>query len=454
MGRRVLFDVSGLVQWYSYLSKPSGIQRVTESVLGIPELAFHPDVSFVARAIGSDTFYVVDPGIITGLVTSSTRQGSIARLRGIFAQSMRMSHPSRLLKELRAIHLPYVALGLSFTDRIWEGYCAKRWPARTSPLRAIDPTEKCAALVGLGDFWCHRDHVRALIELKDRSRSTLIHLVHDLIAAHSPQWTHPHYGREFLDQFSRLAPDVDQWLVTSKYVAGQLSEYLAQRDLPARPIEIISMGWPQVTPHYANGVLQEDAILQKHGLRRGRYILHVGTIEPRKNLGALFDALTRLLSVAEPDKLRCVLVGRDGWRSETVHQRLKSDAHLRDMVTWLKAASDEELTALYRGARFTVVPSFDEGWGLAVQESLAHGTPCIASPVGGIPEAGLDLVEYVRCDDSNEFSNAIRSYATDDEILARARKKISRRLVSPPRLPSWRDTAATIARLSGLTLMN
>ncbi len=452
MGRRVLFDVSGLVQWYSYLSKPSGIQRVTESVLGVPELAFHPDVSFVARAIGSDIFYVVDPGIITGLVTSHARQSSIARLRGIFAQSMRMSHPSRLLKELRAIHLPYVALGLSFTDRIWEGYCAERWPARTSPLRAIDPTEKYAALVGLGDFWCHRDHVRALIELKDRGRSTLIHLVHDLIAAHSPQWTHPHYGREFLDQFSRLAPDVDQWLVTSKYVASQLSDYLGQRVLPARPIEIISMGWPQAMPHYGNDLLQDDATLQKHGLRRGRYILHVGTVEPRKNLGALFDALTPLLSVAEHSRLRCVLVGRDGWRSETVHQRLKSDVRLRDMVTWLKAANDDELAALYRGARFTVVPSFDEGWGLAVQESLAHGTPCIASPVGGIPEAGLDLAEYVRSDDANAFTNAIRTYATDDEVLGCARQKIVRRLTSPPRLPSWGDAAEMIARLSGLTL--
>jgi glycosyltransferase involved in cell wall biosynthesis len=122
------------------------------------------------------------------------------------------------------------------------------------------------------------------------------------------------------------------------------------------------------------------------------------------------------------------------------------------MVTWLKAANDDELAALYRGARFTVVPSFDEGWGLAVQESLAHGTPCIASPVGGIPEAGLDLAEYVRSDDANAFTNAIRTYATDDEVLGCARQKIVRRLTSPPRLPSWGDTAEMIARLSGLTL--
>src|SRR5216683_3307778 len=107
MGSRVLFDVSGLVQWYAYLSNPSGIQRVTENVLGLPALAFHPSVTFVDRAIGSDTFYIVDPSIITGLGTSTTRRRSIARLRGIFGQSMRMSHPSRLVREMRGIHLPY-----------------------------------------------------------------------------------------------------------------------------------------------------------------------------------------------------------------------------------------------------------------------------------------------------------------------------------------------------------
>jgi glycosyltransferase involved in cell wall biosynthesis len=363
-----------------------------------------------------------------------------------------MSHPSRLLREMRAIHLPYVALGLSFTNPVWQGYWAGRWPAKAPPLRPINPAEKCSALIGLGDFWCHRDHARALVELKDRSRSALIHLVHDLIAAYSPQWTHPHYGREFLDQFSSMAPNVDQWLVTSRYVANQLSDYLGRRALPARPIEIISMGWPQAVSHNANDLLGDDAILQKHDLKRGRYLLHVGTVEPRKNLGALFDALTNLLSVTEGEGLRCVLVGRDGWRSDAVRQRLKSDARLRDKVKWLKDANDTELTALYRGARFTVVPSFDEGWGLAVQESLAHGTPCIASPVGGILEAGLGLVEYVRCDNVNELTAAIRRYATDYEVLERARERIRRRLAGPPRLPSWHDTAQTIARLSGLTL--
>jgi glycosyltransferase involved in cell wall biosynthesis len=111
--------------------------------------------------------------------------------------------------------------------------------------------------------------------------------------------------------------------------------------------------------------------------------------------------------------------------------------------------SDEERSALYRGARFTVIPSFDERWGLAVQESLAHGTPCIASPVGGIPEAGLDLVNYVTCSDVNELADAIGNYA-DEGLLECARKKIRNRLANPAKLPTWQDAVETIARIARL----
>ena len=136
-GGRVLFDVSGLVQWYAYLTQPSGVQRVSERILGVPALAFHPDVRFIARAIGSDAFYVVAPAVVAGLTIADRRHESIARLRRLFGQSMRLSHPARLVREMRAIHLPYLALGWTFTDPVWEGWCAGRWPARSPAPRLL-----------------------------------------------------------------------------------------------------------------------------------------------------------------------------------------------------------------------------------------------------------------------------------------------------------------------------
>lgn len=442
--RRALFDVSGLVQWYAYLSNPSGIQRVMESILSQTALLRNPAVTLVSRAIGSDTFYIIEPDIIAGLVTRTTRRASIARLRGLFAESMRFAEPVRLLREMHSIHVPYIALGFSFTERFWESRCAGRWAARAPKLRTIAPGDTYDALVGLGDFWCHGGHVPALIALKRRSGARLIHLVHDLIAAVNPQWTHPHYGQQFLDQFSGLAPAVDHWLVTSTYVGGQLAGYLDQQGLPGRPIDTMPMGWPDLPP-----VQDDSGVLARHGLQRRRYLLHVGTVEPRKNLDGLFDALTLLRSEPAVDALPCVLVGRDGWRSETIRQRLKGNPWLAGRVKWIQDAPDGDLGALYRNARFTVVPSLDEGWGLAVQESLAHGTPCIASRVGGIPEAGLDLVDYVESGDTDGLADALRALARDDDAVERARTKITIGLGAKP-LPTWSDAAGKLSRLLGV----
>ena len=442
--RRVLFDVSGLVQWYAYLSNPSGIQRVMESILSQPALLRNPSVTLVSRAIGSDTFYIVEPDIIAGLTTRETRRASIARLRGLFAESMRLAKPARLLREMHSIHVPYIALGFSFTERFWESRCAGHWVARPSRLQTIAPNDACDAVVGLGDFWCHGGHVPALIALKHRTGAKLTHLVHDLIAAVNPQWTHPHYGKQFLDQFDRLAPAVDHWLVTSSYVGGQLANYLDRQKLPRPQIDTIPMGWPTPLP-----AQDDDGVLAKYGLERQRFLLHVGTVEPRKNLDGLFDALTRLRSEPAVDSLPCVLVGRDGWRSETIRQRLKDDPWLSGRVKWIKNAPDSDLAVLYRNARFTVVPSFDEGWGLAVQESLAHRTPCIASRAGGIPEAGLDLVDYVESGNTDALAATIRTLAADGNALEQARARLTNGLGSRP-LPDWSDTANGLARLLGI----
>ena len=111
---RILFDVSGLVQWYAYLRNPSGIQRVMENILGQEALSGRRRVTFAARALGSGTFYAIEPRLVADLLTTNRRR-AIARLRGLFGASMRLGDPSRVLREMLSIHLPYISLGLSFT---------------------------------------------------------------------------------------------------------------------------------------------------------------------------------------------------------------------------------------------------------------------------------------------------------------------------------------------------
>jgi glycosyltransferase involved in cell wall biosynthesis len=106
------------------------------------------------------------------------------------------------------------------------------------------------------------------------------------------------------------------------------------------------------------------------GLREdGDYVLAVGTIEPRKNLGRLAEA-TRRLGV----ELR--VVGARGW----------GHVELGDGVRRLGRVSDDELARLYRGARCFAYPSLYEGFGIPILEAMASGTPVVTSRGGATEE--------------------------------------------------------------------
>jgi glycosyltransferase involved in cell wall biosynthesis len=224
-----------------------------------------------------------------------------------------------------------------------------------------------------------------------------------------------------------LAPHVDRWLATSRFVAEELAKFLAPKKAP---IDLVPMGADLAAP-------EDPAALRRRGLVAKSYILHVGTLEPRKNLLALLDAVERV-----PEAWPLVLVGRDGWRSQEIHSRLRRVG--KGVARWIRDAGDGELTSLYRGASFTVVPSFGEGWGLPVQESLAQEVPCIAARAGALPEVGGDLVRYVDPNDTEALVEAIADWSSNPAALAHARSRITHRFT--PGQPSWEDAAAQVLK--------
>jgi glycosyltransferase involved in cell wall biosynthesis len=438
---RLLFDVTGLVQWYAFLANPSGLQRFSERILQALPLA--TPVELIARGFGAETFYSVELASVGDLCQPGRRRRAIGRFRRLFSDSMRLARLDLLRRDFQPMHWPYLALGWLHLGFLWEDAASfgARW--RTPGLRLIDGPDGQDVIVGLGDFWCQTSHVEALVGLKRRTGARLVHMIHDLFALDHRDWTHPYFGRLFAERLDELAPHVDRWLVNSNFVAGSLRRYLAARSLVAG-IDVVPMGWRAAGPTLAADA--DRTVLAKYGLAAGSYLLHVGTVEPRKNLPLLIDAVQRVhrdLPGAAPS---CVLVGRDGWRSDSLHQRLEQLGPDRPRVHWLKTVTDEELPALYRGARFTVVPSLAEGWGLPVQESLAMGVPCIATRAGGIPEVAGELVRYVEPGDLDQLARAIAEWWIDDAALVRAREAIALRMRSPPPLPDWSDAARQVVR--------
>jgi len=201
------------------------------------------------------------------------------------------------------------------------------------------------------------------------------------------------------------------------------------------PREKIDLAIPGVEPRFQP--LPQDAIdafCKAHGLPE-RFLLFVGTIEPRKNLATLLHAYARL---PEADRAACplILAGGMGWMSAELPALiralgLESDVRLPGYLP----ASD--LVLWYNAARAFVYPSVFEGWGLPVTEALACGSPVLPSNVSSLPEAagaaGITLDPL----DVPAWSEALRRCIHDDAWCA-AQQAIA--LEQAGRF-QWKDTA-------------
>ena len=171
------------------------------------------------------------------------------------------------------------------------------------------------------------------------------------------------------------------------------------------------------------------------------YVLYVSTIEIRKNHTYLFRIWKRLIEQrGEKNVPRLVFVGRAGWRVQDLMDQLKSTSNLNGRIKILHDLSDAELAELYRSSMFTVFPSFEEGWGLPIGESLIFGRPCIATNTSSAPEVAGDFVDYA--DPFNISEGYAKVVRFIDDKAYREQRAANIRENFRPR--SWNDVAADL----------
>lgn len=165
-----------------------------------------------------------------------------------------------------------------------------------------------------------------------------------------------------------------------------------------------------------------------------QYVLAVGNLQPRKNLGRLVDAFAGL--AAEHPDLCLVLVGKSAWRGSDVASRV-SERGIAGRVVMTGYVEPDDLPAVYAGSQVFCYPSLYEGFGLPAVEAMACGAPTLTSDTSCMPEVVGDAAVTVDPTSVDAIAGGLRRLLDDPDLRAR----LAARGMARARTFSWDRTA-------------
>jgi len=246
---------------------------------------------------------------------------------------------------------------------------------------------------------------------------------------------------DVVERFPRLVPGFWRALYrlgfrTALRTAAVLcanSEATRQRLIDAHRVSSDRVVVTPLAPLVAPGDREDASVLARHRIL-SPYLLHVGTIEPRKN----HPALVRAFAAARLPDHQLVLAGARGWGADATFDTIAASG-ISERIVVTGRVSDAELAALYARADAFAFPSVYEGFGMPLLEAMAYGVPSVASSDPALCEVASDAALVAEQSDDDALSAAVAAVCTDDGVRARLRDAGRRRAAEY----SWARTART-----------
>lgn len=252
-------------------------------------------------------------------------------------------------------------------------------------------------------------------------------ICYDLLPLVAPQFS-GHITEPLKKFATKIYPICEVLFSISNSTKNDVVDWLTKNNLPTPNVVVIRLG-----DDFKKSNLKNSTPTKVEKLPEGKFILCVGTIEARKNHTLLYYAykLGHERGILLPT---LVIVGRKGWRTDDVYAVITTDPDVKDKFVFIHSASDSELSWLYKNCLFTIYPSFYEGWGLPIAESIAYGAPVLASNTSSMPEVAGELIEYFTPSSPEEC------LAKMQKLLKPERLAESRSRIKGYNPTSWDDT--------------
>lgn len=401
-------DVTDLTTWTGNLT---GIQR-THFHLG-QEFAKRPGVKFFAASYDKGIREVDLPTAESfeekGKKPGFREQSALAKYAGKGTRfANRVIHkvlPGKLTRVFDRI-----GAGISGTiSDVAFGLSEKKEKKVNHPFTSED------TVLILGATWGTPDFPELLCSLKREVDFKLIFTVYDLIPVYAPHFFGPGFGGHYSRYLTNTISASDALLSISQHTTKDLKHFMTELLIPEVPIINFRLG---------DNPLE---VVGEHGpssdIEAGNYVLAVGTVEVRKNHQALYLAW-ELAAKEGIDLPPLVIVGKPGWNVSDLLYDISANPLVNTKIKIVSGIDDATLGWLYNNCMMTVYPSWYEGWGLPVAESLHFGKVCISSNASSMPEIGGDLVEYCSPYEPRVFMNKINEFASNPAALNKAEKRI------------------------------
>ncbi|WP_281649918.1 glycosyltransferase [Novacetimonas hansenii] len=265
---------------------------------------------------------------------------------------------------------------LESLKKIYEGR-NQVWPAAGDVLCIV------------GAFWILPNY-DAVIRLKQKG-IIFCPFIHDLIQIREPEYVEQTATDQCQIQISDVSELSNFILTNSEYVASDVRTYIKDTKLLNTPVKAVVLP-TELKMTTINHSINNEKIDFVTG---NDYVLCVSTIEIRKNHKLLISAWEKLRTEMGDNAPLLVFIGKWGWQIDEFRKYIEEKGYIDDWLFIFNGISDVEMEYLYKHCMFTVYPSFAEGFGLPIGESLVYGKPCIASNTTSMPEVGGDFVRYI-----------------------------------------------------------
>lgn len=255
-----------------------------------------------------------------------------------------------------------------------------------------------------------------LPELKKRGCKIASH-IYDIIPVTDAQYCHEFTTLSFMEYIGAHIQNTDLIISNAQATLDAINQLIEGTEIAAINGAVVKLG-SDINKGHKEYTVRENI---KEITQKGKYVLMVGTIEPRKNHKYILKAFDEILFSCG---INLVFAGRIGWHVEELVEYINAHQELNKRLFFANDLTDAEITYLYENCMLVAFPSFNEGFGLPIIEAFDKGAVVLAADIPVLREVGQDYCRYFSLEDIHSFADLVKNYLESPEQYTEDKKKI------------------------------